>query len=347
MDGFDGLTLNSAVFPGITFGGKHTFCDWGLVLLDTPIIPPPTARTNLVEIPGGNGYINMTEALAGEPTYTSREKQFKFRCIAPRDEWQTIYSKIANHLHGREMNIILDEDSEHYYTGVCILDSLSKNDEKSFDITIKSTIQPFRYDSEYTTISNVQNFATSTKYISLNGVNNSMQDWNTDLWFGSEAYPECNIKSATNLIITYNKGSLKLGNKVYVSIVDFAGKVYAASFPRTAQAGKFTISVSDISAKISSNLIYRITVSGVGNAKLSCGYTGKFIEVDGCACTIPVIVNSNGATGKITANNVSKNITSGINEPDGIVIKPSGTTLVLQNLSSTGTIDILYRKAWI
>ena len=67
---------------GITFGDKHTFDDWGLCLVEDPFVDAADPNLNLLEIDGGNGYINLTEVMTGEPTYQSRKKTWKFKTDA-------------------------------------------------------------------------------------------------------------------------------------------------------------------------------------------------------------------------------------------------------------------------
>ena len=57
---------------GVTFADKiHTERDWGLKLLSV-YIPMPTPKTQLVDIPGGDGNIDLTE-INGRPAYSDRQ----------------------------------------------------------------------------------------------------------------------------------------------------------------------------------------------------------------------------------------------------------------------------------
>lgn len=335
-------------FQGVKFGDKHSYDDWGLMLTAPPIIPPPAAKTNLVEIPGGNGYINMTEALAGEPTYSTRETTFSFMKVAPRDEWQGLYTEIANHLHGREMRIITDEDSTHYCTGVCTLDEFSKIDENSFAISIKATLQPFKYDSEYTVIADVQELEVETRYIDLHAVDNSQQDWNTDFYLGTKSNPLGDLTPySAGMSIFWDSNSFFFGNTVKINISDSEGGVDNFSFTRSASSGYYNIARSDFT-NVDFTEIYRVLVSGIGNAQIFGQTKGRFIQLDGCACSVPIILNSTNDSGRIVANGYYESYKDGYQVFDNIQIKPTGTEVCIRrSSSSTGTLDLLYRKAWL
>ena len=55
----------------IQFGPYNTWINWQLMLTGKDF-SPPEVKTNYVEIDGADGDIDMTEALAGRPTYRNR-----------------------------------------------------------------------------------------------------------------------------------------------------------------------------------------------------------------------------------------------------------------------------------
>ena len=101
----------------ITFGDKHTWNDWRLIPSPRPVINPPAVRTNYVDIPWGDGQIDLTENLTGEPTFGNRTGTFEFIVDNDHMPWVEAYATIANYLHGKEMRMILDDDPGHYYEG--------------------------------------------------------------------------------------------------------------------------------------------------------------------------------------------------------------------------------------
>ena len=102
---------------GVTFGEKHSFRDWKLLLNERPKISTPVAKTNYIDIPGSDGHIDLTEALTGDVKYETRQIKFTFITTKARKKWPSLYSDILDYLHGQEMKIILDEDRSFYYIG--------------------------------------------------------------------------------------------------------------------------------------------------------------------------------------------------------------------------------------
>lgn len=56
---------------GITFGTKHTYDDWGLVLTNKAL-GLPTPKTSSVDIEGADGVIDTSEVLCGEIKFNNR-----------------------------------------------------------------------------------------------------------------------------------------------------------------------------------------------------------------------------------------------------------------------------------
>ncbi len=43
------------MYHSITIGNKNTWDDWHLIPATRPLFNPPTVKTNMVNIPGGDG----------------------------------------------------------------------------------------------------------------------------------------------------------------------------------------------------------------------------------------------------------------------------------------------------
>ncbi|WP_026523305.1 hypothetical protein [Butyrivibrio sp. MB2005] len=125
---------------GVSFNGLRSYTDLGLVLY-SKTISPPVIRTTTVEIPGRDGNLDITEALTGRVTYEDREIIFAFRIPKPKKEWANVYSKVLNSIHGKKMDIILDDDPDYYYTGRVAVDEFSTNRNLS-EIVVKCLVSP-------------------------------------------------------------------------------------------------------------------------------------------------------------------------------------------------------------
>lgn len=132
---------------GITFANKiHTERDWGLKLLSIHI-PMPQPKTQLLDIPGGDGSIDLTEVSTGRPAYADRDGIELLFDLMDGDykTWFMKYSQFAAELHGKKVKMVLDDEPEHYYMVRLEIDG-KKSNHVYGQITLKGTAEPFKYD---------------------------------------------------------------------------------------------------------------------------------------------------------------------------------------------------------
>lgn len=128
---------------GVTFGNKHSYHHWGLMLKSRPVISPPTPKTKYIDVPGANGALDMTQSLTGHVQYENRKITFEFVLMADRDTWSAIYSDLLDYLHGRTLDIIMDEDPMFYYTGRVVVNKWSIS-HRTPTITMTAEVEPFK-----------------------------------------------------------------------------------------------------------------------------------------------------------------------------------------------------------
>lgn len=104
-------------YHSITIGDKNTWDDWHIVPASRPLISAPRVKTSFISIPGGDGALDLTEVLAGRPTYERRTGSWEFIVMNDYGDWATRYSDMMAYLQGRQFKIILDDDPEYYYLG--------------------------------------------------------------------------------------------------------------------------------------------------------------------------------------------------------------------------------------
>jgi hypothetical protein len=86
------------------------------MILSQKTIGTPSPKTETVDIPGGDGVLDLTDFF-GEVKYNNRELSFEFSTIVPQSEFMTLFSRVQNALHGQKMQIALDDDSGWHYIG--------------------------------------------------------------------------------------------------------------------------------------------------------------------------------------------------------------------------------------
>lgn len=126
---------------GVWFNDKHSFQDFKLIT-NKITVGYPEVKTSYVSIPGGDGVLDLTEALGGVK-YGSRYLSFQFTLRA-QDEWENAKERIGAFLHGRHLSIRLDKDKEYYYSGRCQVNDFFS--EKRLEIlTVEAKCDPYKY----------------------------------------------------------------------------------------------------------------------------------------------------------------------------------------------------------
>lgn len=133
---------------GIYFDDIHSYKDLNLIL-SSANIPPASVKTTFVDIPGGDGSVDLTEAL-GEAKFKSRECSFTFT-VFPYEDFEQKKTYISNLLNGRRCKIILDKDPEYYWDGRCSIKEHSSN-KNLHKVVVGATVAPYKLKTRQTTV---------------------------------------------------------------------------------------------------------------------------------------------------------------------------------------------------
>lgn len=106
-------------------------------------VSTPEPRTNMVEVPGRNGLLDLTSVL-GPVTYNQRQVWGSFREYATTEGHITKYSEIMNKFHGQRVKVVLDADPGYYYIGRCMV-STDYTNPKARLINITVDAEPLKY----------------------------------------------------------------------------------------------------------------------------------------------------------------------------------------------------------
>lgn len=142
------------MYYAVTFtrGGvsKNTWTDWYMVPSSRPVIAPPKPKTTVVEIPGSSSVIDLSEFLTGDISYENRKGTIEFVVMNEKPiSWFELYSQILDFLHGRIVQVQLEEEPEYYYEGRCDVEEWSSESDYS-RISINYDLYPFKYQSTAT-----------------------------------------------------------------------------------------------------------------------------------------------------------------------------------------------------
>lgn len=131
---------------GIYFGNIHSFYDLDLILSAVEI-SPARPKTKYIDIPGGDGSLDLTEA-HGEVKYEDRAHRFTLTMNPAGDLSESAFeakkTEISNRLNGLACKITLDKDPDYYWLGRCVVDSY-KSQKRLRQFVIVATVRPYKY----------------------------------------------------------------------------------------------------------------------------------------------------------------------------------------------------------
>lgn len=137
---------------GITINGLHTYNDLGMVAQEIPVIAPPPLKVQTLEIPGADGSIDLTQALAGRELYGRRRGSVRFAAPgviwtagspAPSD-YVPFYRSLLRSIHGKLRRCVLDDMPDYYMAGRWTVRSFSAAAEGS-EIVLDYDLDPYLY----------------------------------------------------------------------------------------------------------------------------------------------------------------------------------------------------------
>lgn len=147
------------MYHSVTFGDKNTWDDWCLIPTVEPVIDPPAPKTNFIDIPGGDGSLDMSEILTGYPVFSNREGSLSFIAMNKNASMQPecnpykfrdLVATIMDHLQGKRMKMYLEDDPNFYYEGRFSIDRYQANINFN-EISIKYVLEPYKWSKESST----------------------------------------------------------------------------------------------------------------------------------------------------------------------------------------------------
>lgn len=205
---------------GVKFGSHHTANDWKMIL-NSKEISPPEPKIVSVPIEGRDGELDLSEVLTGEIRYNNREANFTFLMTEGTYlERESLISDIMSLIHGRQLNMITDDDPEHYLRGRFSVNRVH-NINAYATLEISGNCEPYKYHI-YETVRTLPLTSTPTEiFLSNKGVktvvptlkvtgtlNIKYGDKTVSLSTGEYKLTDLHLKSGETLITVSGSGSL-------------------------------------------------------------------------------------------------------------------------------------------
>lgn len=143
------------MLAGVRFGDIHSFEDLDLILASASI-PPALPKTNYIDISGGDGALDLTEA-NGRVTYSDRDGcKFTFVMNPAGDlsesAFETKKTQVSDAINGIYFErIVLDKDPEFFYSGRCEV-SEYLSDKRVRKIVVLARLAPYKYKINMTVV---------------------------------------------------------------------------------------------------------------------------------------------------------------------------------------------------
>jgi len=338
---------------GVMFGAYHTARDYGLILTARPDTGSPKPKTYSQDIPGADGVLDLTEATTGEVKYSNRTVTVKAKRILPLDQQETFKSQIMGDLHGRKVQVILDEDPERYYYGRVTVTFPRKTADQLY-VTFTVDAQPYKRARDVTEITATLSTLSEARDVPWQGVtNSSTMSHNADfvLTNGGDMslytavvirYPQ-NITSIGSPTIYVTSGSSSEGN-----VHTYSRRITQAEI----DARRVAVPIATLTAGgVDVTDIRRVLSSGMGSSDagkvrlcVSSVY-GSILINNGAMGVVPTIISSADNI-HISYNGRGYDLSEGENIIDDLLLT-SGENRMHVTSPGDVTITLKFRKGWL
>lgn len=133
------------MYHSITIGTRNTYDDWHLVPDGRPVVSMPEPKLTTINIPGRNGLLDLSESIRKFPVFSNRTGSWKFHVLNDKIYWVTLYERIATYLHGKYMQVILEDDPGWYYQGrIMVKNWVSNNNGTWSDVELGYSLEPYK-----------------------------------------------------------------------------------------------------------------------------------------------------------------------------------------------------------
>lgn len=129
------------------FDNKASFDDWGIYLTSL-MVGDAEPKEHYIDIPKGDGALDLSEALTGEVHYSNRPLEVEFTIKPPESDWISLLRHIRSYLNGKKRIIRIKDEPGYYLIGRCKT-SFSR-DGVLGKLQVTATCQPWKYKEKKT-----------------------------------------------------------------------------------------------------------------------------------------------------------------------------------------------------
>ena len=141
----------ATIFKGALVGDEHTLRDWGAIITNTDVVGMPEPQTILLDVPGRSGRLDLSEVLTGDVSYGNREIKMELAAEVDTERWIEMCLHIFNKYHGRNVQVIFDDDPAYYYYGRASVTD-PKRLRRAGQMVLTVDAEPFKYELAETNV---------------------------------------------------------------------------------------------------------------------------------------------------------------------------------------------------
>lgn len=134
----------------VGFGSVRSYTDLGLWLTDVDISIPEPRRT-VIDVPGRDGVLDLTSALTPRVRYKNRKITLDFAMADYQRRWISLFSAIVTALHGKQVNVVIEPDTDYYWDAFVTVD-MAKCDRNKGTVRVVLDAYPYKYKAAETTV---------------------------------------------------------------------------------------------------------------------------------------------------------------------------------------------------
>lgn len=127
---------------------KNSWKDFHLIPTKRPSINIPQPNTFIVQIPGTNKRIDITDHIDPKLTFGKCEGEWEFKIAHEEwDNWETAFNTITNYINGDDNIIYLSDEPDYYYSGVLTISNYKPEKDYStivvhYELSVEPTVGP-------------------------------------------------------------------------------------------------------------------------------------------------------------------------------------------------------------
>ena len=210
------ITVNNTTYDSLT--------DFGLAIENTDYIGNPVLATeNLVQVPGRDGLLDMTDTVFGNEYFTSRAIEIEFGGMDAPEDWDQTISNFRNLFEGKIVKVEFATIPGWYFTGRCEIRKFKRTRSiATFTFAIPQA-DPYRYQDHSITKTAISAGVTVTipitrkiavPTITSDNIVRIVKDGVTYTFdAGTHTDPELRLTPGTNTLTIKGSGSVTIDYK--------------------------------------------------------------------------------------------------------------------------------------